>query len=191
MNQKFAVRDLVLISLFTALTAIMAYIVIPMPGGLPPITGQSFAVMLAGLLLGAHKGAMSQIIYVLLGMAGMPVFAGGTAGAGVLAGPTGGFIWGFILGAFVIGKIAEMSKQRSLPVLYLAAVLGGIVAVYTPGILQMARFLDMPVYNGVVAMLPFIPGDLVKVAVAGPLALRILGSLPAAYTTTTAKPNTQ
>ncbi|MCW3490432.1 biotin transporter BioY [Dethiobacter alkaliphilus] len=190
MNQKFAVRDLVLISLFTALTAIMAYIVIPMPGGLPPITGQSFAVMLAGLLLGAHKAAMSQIVYVLLGLAGLPVFAAGTAGPGVLASYSGGFIWGFILGAFVIGKIAEMSTRRSLPVLYLAAVLGGILAVYIPGILQMARVLEMPINNAIVAMLPFIPGDLVKVAVAGPLALRILGSLPAAYTTS-AKPNTQ
>ena len=91
MKQKFSVRDMVLIALFAALTSIMAYISIPMPGGLPPVTGQSFAVMLAGLLLGARKGAMSQIIYILLGVAGLPVFAGATAGVGVLAGFTGGF----------------------------------------------------------------------------------------------------
>ena len=190
MKQRFSVRDLVLMALFAALTAIMAYITIPMPGGLPPITGQSFAVMLAGLLLGAHKGAMSQIVYVMLGLAGLPVFAAGTAGPGVLAGFSGGFIWGFIIGAYVIGKIVELAKRPSLPVLYLAAVLGGILAVYVPGILQMARVLEMPISNAVMAMLPYIPGDLVKVAVVAPLALRILSSLPAAYTYQ-AKPNTQ
>lgn len=190
MKHKFSIRDLTLMALFTALTAIMAYIIIPMPGGLPPITGQSFVVMLAGLLLGARKAAMSQIVYVLLGLAGLPVFSAGTAGPGVLAGYSGGFIWGFIIGAYVVGKIAEVAKRPSLPVLYLAAMLGGVLAVYVPGILQMAKVLDMPLYNAMMAMLPYIPGDLVKVAVAGPLSLRILSSLPTAYLSST-KPSTQ
>ena len=177
MKQKFMIRDLVLIALFTALTAIMAYISIPMPGGLPPITGQSFAVMLAGLLLGSKKGAMSQVVYVLLGLAGLPVFAAGTAGPGVLAGYSGGFIWGFIIGAYVIGKITEMTNRPTLPVLVLAAAVGGILAVYIPGIVQMSRVLGLPYAKAIVAMLPYIPGDVVKVAVSAPLSLQVLRSL--------------
>ena len=177
MKQKFMIRDLVLIALFTALTAIMAYISIPMPGGLPPITGQSFAVMLAGLLLGSKKGAMSQVVYVLLGLAGLPVFAAGTAGPGVLAGYSGGFIWGFIIGAYVIGKVTEMTKRPTLPVLVVAAAVGGILAVYIPGIVQMSRVLGLPYAKAITAMLPYIPGDVVKVAVSAPLSLQILRSL--------------
>lgn len=174
MKQKFAVRDLVLIAMFAALTAIMAYISIPMPGGLPPITGQTFAVMLAGLLLGASKGAMSQIIYILLGVAGMPVFAGGRAGIGVLAGASGGFIWGFVIGAYVIGLLTQNKARTSLPVLLGAAFVGGVLMVYIPGILQMARILGFTVPNAVTMMLPYIPGDLVKVVVSAVLAKSIL-----------------
>lgn len=181
MKQKFTVRDLVLVALFAALTAIMAYITVPMPGGLPPITGQTFAVMLAGLLLGANKGAMSQIIYILLGVVGLPVFAGGTAGLGILVGRTGGFLFGFVLGAYLIGKLTEKKTKPSLLTLSSAALLGGVLVVYIPGIWQMSRVLGIPLETASGFMLPFIPGDLVKVAVSSLLAQRILLALPDKY----------
>jgi len=181
MKQKFAVLDLVLVALFAALTAIMAYITVPMPAGLPPITGQTFAVMLAGLLLGANKGAMSQIIYILLGVVGMPVFAGGTAGLGILFGRSGGFLFGFVLGAYIVGKLTENKAKPSLKTLSFAALFGGVLVVYIPGILQMARVLGLPLETAVGFMLPFLPGDLIKVAVSSLLAQRILLALPSKY----------
>jgi len=181
MKQKFAVRDLVLVALFAALTAIMAYIAVPMPGGLPPITGQTFAVMLAGLLLGANKGAMSQIIYILLGVVGLPVFAGGMAGLNILVGRTGGFLLGFVLGAYLIGKLMEKKSNPSLLTLSFAALFGGVLVVYIPGIWQMARVLGIPLETAAGFMLPFLPGDFIKVAVASLLAQRILLTLPSKY----------
>lgn len=181
MKQRYAVRDLVLIALFAALTSIMSYITVPMPGGLPPVTGQTFAVMLAGLLLGASKAAMSQIVYILLGVAGLPVFAGGMAGVGVLAGRSGGFIWGFVLGAYVIGKLTEKQAKPPLWRLSLAALVGGVLFVYIPGVWQMAKVLELPVRTVIGFMLPYLPGDLVKVAVSSLLAQRVLASLPGAY----------
>lgn len=113
MKEKFLLRDLVYIAFLAALTSVLAYFAIPMPGGLPPLTGQSLGVMLAGLLLGAKKGAASQMVYLCLGLLGMPIFANGTAGVGVLAGPTGGFIWGFVAGAFVCGKLTEKNSHAT------------------------------------------------------------------------------
>ena len=179
MKQKFSVRDLVLIAFFAALTSLLAYISIPMPGGLPPITGQSFAVMLAGLLLGATNGAMSQVIYLLLGVSGLPVFANGTAGVGVLAGPTGGFIWGFVLGAFVVGKLTEKHRRSSLAFLIGAAAVGGIITVYLPGILQLAGVLNLSVGKAVSIMLPYLPGDIIKVFISAVLAAKIRPAITA------------
>lgn len=180
MTEKFSTRELVLIALFAALTSLLAYLIIPLPGGLPPLTGQSLAVMLAGLLLGARQAAMSQLVYLLLGAAGLPVFAGGTAGVGVIVSPTGGFIWGFMVGAWVIGKLTEGKKVLSWLRLISAAVIGGILAVYLPGVLQLAKILQITLKGALVAMLPYLPGDLLKVLVAVTLARKIQPQLQSA-----------
>ncbi|HZK24664.1 MAG TPA: biotin transporter BioY [Oscillospiraceae bacterium] len=177
MTRKFATRDLVLIALFAALTSLLAYLIIPLPGGFPPLTGQSLAVMLAGLLLGARNGAMSQLVYLLLGAAGLPVFAGGTAGVGVIVSPTGGFIWGFVVGAWVIGKLTEDQKKLTWLRLVSAAVCGGVFAVYVPGVLQMANVLQITPSRALVAMLPYLPGDLLKVFIAAALARKTMPQL--------------
>jgi biotin transport system substrate-specific component len=179
MKPKFAVRDLILIAMFAALTAILTYVSIPMPGGLPAITGQTFAVMLAGLLLGARKAAYSQIIYILIGVAGVPVFSNGRAGFGVLVSASGGFLWGFVMGAYVIGKLTEKRKQPSMLLITAAAFLGGVLVVYIPGVWQMARVLELPLGRALVMMVPYIPGDFVKVAASVLVAQAVMKSMPA------------
>ena len=97
-------RDLAMVGLFAALTAIGAWISIPIPP--VPFTFQVLFVLLAGAVLGSARGGLSQIVYVLLGVIGLPVFAGGASGPGVLFGPTGGYIFGFIVAAFVVGALS-------------------------------------------------------------------------------------
>ncbi|HHX73499.1 MAG TPA: biotin transporter BioY [Firmicutes bacterium] len=171
--QKFTLRENVAGAFFAALTALLAYLTIPLPGGLPPVTGQSLAVMLAGLLLGARGGAVSQLVYLLLGISGLPVFAGGKSGLTVLAGPTGGFIWGFVLGAYLTGRLTEKHDQLSLLHLTGAAFAGGVCAVYVPGIIQLAYVLELSPGTALAAMLPYLPGDVLKVAVSVLLAAKI------------------
>ena len=87
-------RSLALAGMMAALTAVLAYIRIPLPFSPVPVSAQTLAVMFAGALLGARLGAFSQLVYVLMGAVGLPVFAGGQGGPAVLAGPTGGYLIG-------------------------------------------------------------------------------------------------
>lgn len=163
--KKLTIREMVPVALFAALTAVMAQISIPV-GVIPvPITGQTLAVMLAGALLGARLGAFSQLIYILLGAVGLPVFAQGRAGLSVLLGPTGGFLFGFIIGAYVIGKLLERRPDPSLPYLLFAIATGGIAVIYLPGVLQLSVVTGMVLPAALGAMWPFIPGDILKVIV--------------------------
>jgi len=100
---KLKPLEISLTSLFAVLTALGAYIIIPLPFTPVPITMQTFFVYLAAAILGSRLGTLSMVIYLCLGVAGLPVFHGGLAGFGVLGGPTGGYIFGFILGSYVIG----------------------------------------------------------------------------------------
>ena len=111
-QKETSLRGMAYASMFGALTAVGAYIMIPLPP--VPITLQTLFVNLAGALLGGYLGALSQVVYILLGVIGLPVFAGGKAGAGVLLGPTGGYLIGFVVGAFVIGKLTTIRKKPGL-----------------------------------------------------------------------------
>lgn len=111
-NNTSSLRRMVYASMFGALTAVGSFMVIPLQP--VPITLQTLFTGLAGVLLGAYTGALSQIVYVLLGIIGLPVFAGGKAGIGTLLGPSGGYIIGFIVAAFVIGKITEVKRAAGM-----------------------------------------------------------------------------
>src|SRR4030042_1881558 len=127
---KKKATDAVLISLFTALTAVGACIKIPIP--YVPLTLQTLMVMVAGLVLGSRRGALSQLLYLVIGLLGLPIFAQG-GGPGYVLQPSFGFLVGFIPGAFVIGKIVE--KEGSLRFSrILAALLMGQGAIYFLGI---------------------------------------------------------
>ncbi|WP_298121363.1 biotin transporter BioY [uncultured Aurantimicrobium sp.] len=164
--------DVALIAAGAVLTAGAAQLVIPMWP--VPITGQTFAVLFVGATLGSLRGALSMLLYVGLGVAGLPVFAEGGAGLAKLAGPTGGYMIGFVLAAALVGWLAQ--KQWDRKVLgTIGAFLAGTAVIYAVGLPWLSVALGQLGYpNDLSATLqaglyPFIPGDLIKALAAGGL----------------------
>ena len=167
MNQR--ARDTVFISLFAALTAVGAFIKIPIPH--VPFTLQTLMVMFAGLLLGSRRGASSQVLYLILGLMGLPIFAQGGGPAYILQ-PSFGFLIGFIAGAFAIGKALEKSTDLTLSRTLFALVLGQAI-IYLFGLsylyLNLNFILKKPTSLSsvfAIGFLIFIPGDVVKTIIA-------------------------
>ena len=168
---KLSIRQMTLISLFAALTAVGAFISIPIYP--VPLTLQTLFTLLAAMTLGSVMGASSQIIYVLLGVIGLPVFAGFKAGIGILFGPTGGFLFGFIISAYVIGKIIEVKKEKNIFYYFLAGIIGTVI-LYIIGITQLSLITGIGIKKAiVVGMLPFLPGDILKVIAASFIASKL------------------
>ncbi|WP_353810262.1 biotin transporter BioY [Agromyces sp. SYSU T00194] len=167
MRARSTVRDLAQIAVFAALIAGLS-----LPGAIPigslgvPITLQTLGVMLAGAILGARKGTLAVTTYVVLALIGLPILPGGRGGLAVFVGPTGGYLLGFILGAFVIGwgTARLLPRYRILPALLVTA-LGGIVAIYLVGVPWTAVSVGIPVDAAALGALAFIPGDVIKVVV--------------------------
>ena len=165
-NSNFTVQEMGRIALFAALTSILAFIIVPLPLSPVPVSGQTLGVMLAGIFLKGRNAFFSQFIYILMGIIGLPIFAGGSSGIGVLLGPTGGFIWGFLIGAYIIGKLTE--KEFNTPWLgnSLSLILGGVIAIYIPGVIQYVIVMGVSVKEAIsVAVIPFLPGDVFKIIV--------------------------
>jgi len=157
-----AAVDGVLILLFANLTALGAWISIPLPFSPVPITGQTLMVLLAGAILGSRRGAASQLTYLVEGAAGLPVFAGGTAGVVRIVGPTGGYLIGFIVAAALVGWLYEHGASRR-PLMGVGAMLVGNVVIYLLGVIWLTRFVGGdPRVALVQGVLPFIPGDILK-----------------------------
>ena len=169
-------RDILLVLGASLVTAVAAQIAIPLPFSPVPLTGQTFAVLLSGAVLGARRGFLAQALYLAEGAAGLPFFAGAAAGAGVLAGPTGGYLIAFPLAALVTGALASGGWDRRFAGMALAMLLGSLV-IFAFGLAGLSRFVPtdrlLPL-----GLLPFLPGDLVKAALAAlavPGAWRWLG----------------
>ena len=177
-----ATRRLVLAALFAGLTAVLAYVRIPLPFTPVPVPGQTFGVILSGLLLGPRWGATAQAVYLLLGVVGLPVFAGGNAGPGVLLGTTGGYLVSYPLAAAVTGAIAGQRRTPGFGRALLACVIGGIAVVYALGVPWFMVSTGQAWREALMAAaLPFVPGDLLKAVVAsllGQHVLRALGRRP-------------
>ena len=169
-------RQLVLAALFAALTAVCSQIQIPLP--MIPINLALFAVHLCGTLLGAKWGALSMAVYALLGAVGVPVFAGFGSGPAVLFGKTGGYIIGYILCAAIVGLLSRR-LGFTFPKLCLSMAVGVIVC-YVFGT---AWFMAISGLNLATSLsycvLPFLPGDAVKILLAAFLALRLRKPLQA------------
>ena len=159
-----AVRGIVAGAAFTALTAVGAYIAIPI--GPVPIVLQNFFVLLAGLLLGPLRGLASIAVYLLIGAIGLPVFAGGTGGIGHFFGPTGGYLVGFLPAVYIAGLLSGRGP-RTHTARNLAALAAGACAVYLVGVPWLKAVTGMTWTSSLAAgLLPFIPGDVVKVIAA-------------------------
>lgn len=172
MKKKITVRDLSYASLFAALTGILGYLTIPLPFSPVPITGQTLAVMLAGCVLTPIQAGLSILTFLLMGVIGIPVFSGGRAGIGVIAGPSGGYLIGFLVGAVIISLIAR--RSRNFLVLLMACLVGGIVVVHVLGFPWLGHVTGMDMVSAIMAgSLPFIPGDLFKVVIAAIIGSKI------------------
>ncbi|MRX73189.1 BioY family transporter [Bacillus lacus] len=141
---KLKTYDISLVGMFAALMAIGANITSVAPflqvAGVP-LSMQPFFCILAGLLIGSRLGALSMIVYALIGIAGAPVFAGFSGGPGVIIGSTGGFILSYIVAAYVAGRIVERSQNPGLPSFYTAS-FAGIVLIYVIGTTYMYAALN-------------------------------------------------
>ena len=168
--------DALLIVLCSALVGLGAQVSIPLPFTPVPVTGQTFAVLLTGMLLGSRRAAIAMLLYLAEGAAGLPVFAGGAAGAAVFAGKTAGYLLAFPLAAFATGLLAERGWDRKPWTAALCMFLGSLV-ILSLGALVLSAFV-CGVRNGfALGFLPFLPGDVVKTALAAlalPAAWRVL-----------------
>jgi biotin transport system substrate-specific component len=168
-----------LVVAFGFLTALCSKIAIYLPFSPVPITGQTFAVLLAGVLLGSKRGALSQVVYVGSGILGLPVFAPGTWGIAALLGPTGGYLIGFVFAAYVVGLLAERGWDRRFFTAALAMSVGSAI-MYIFGLARLSAFIpsEMLLVSG---LYPFILGDVIKIGLAaavlpsGWMALRATG----------------
>ena len=174
---KSAVTTGMLMVGFALFTALAAQIVIPIPGSPVPITGQTFAVLLAGAVLGSRAGAGSQLIYWAMGAAGLPFYSSATGGWEAATGAaTAGYLVGFIVAAWVVGKLAERGQDRTIDSA-LPAFLAGNTVIYVFGVTWL--LISVPSITTMtqaltVGLLPFVIGDAVKILAAGLL-------LPAAW----------
>jgi biotin transport system substrate-specific component len=171
-------RDLALVVAAAVLTAASAQIAVYLPGDPVPITGQTFAVLLSGAALGANRGAAAMLLYVGLGLIGLPVYADGEGGVAVAFGATGGYLAAFPLAAWVVGRLAERRMDRTpwkaLPVLAL-----GSAIVFAVGVPWLAVSADLTAARAIeLGLVPFIPGGILKAVAAAallPAAWRVAG----------------
>ncbi len=172
-------RNLTLVALFAALIAALGLIPqLTLAFGVP-ITAQSLGVMLCGTVLGAKRGALAVLLFVLLVALGLPLLAGGRGGLGVFVSPTAGFVVGFPFAAFMTGLVVENWRQGSLALVAgVAAVFGGIVVLYAFGISGLAWSLDKPLSEAALLVTAFIPGDLIKAVLAGVITAALARARP-------------
>ena len=156
-------RMVVLTSLMAALTSVGAYIYVPI--GPVPIVLSTLFVILSGLLLGSRWGPTSMALYLLVGVIGIPVFAGGKGGFAHFLGPTGGYLFGYLLASWVTGFISE--RPHGLTILDILAVIVGSLSIYAPGVLWLKMVTQMSWQKTLIAgVLPFLIGDAIKASVA-------------------------
>ncbi len=169
--QHVSLKEMILASLFAALTGIGAFLVIPFYP--VPITLQTLFTYLSAMLLGSRTGALSQLIYLFLGLVGLPVFAAGKGGPGVLLGPTGGYLWGFVMSAYIIGYLVERKHIIKIKDFFLTGMIGFlIINLFGAFQLYLVTQLDMTTVF-LSGALPFIVGDFIKIVAASFIAHKL------------------
>jgi len=153
------------IFMFTGLTYLGAFIRIPLPGTPVPVTLQTLAVILSGACIGSARGSMSQALYVILGVVGLPIFSGGSSGFHVILGSTGGYLIGFVIAPIVIGIINKHKKYIFSNAITLW--LGGSFIIFGFGLTNLVYVHGLTWGEALAAgFYPFIIGDILKIGIA-------------------------
>lgn len=172
-------KDLAYIALFAAITAVLG-LVPAIAVGPVPITAQTLGVMLAGSILGARRGFLSQLLFLVLVAIGLPLLASGAGGLSVFASPSAGYLVSWPVAAFVTGLLTERFWARyDLARAIVADVVGGIVVIYAIGVPVLAAVAHLSPRAAIVAgALPFLVGDAIKAVVAAAIAVQVRRSYP-------------
>lgn len=181
-HRRLDATDLARVAVFAAIVAVLG-----LPGGISvfgsvPITAQTLGVMLAGAILGPWLGALSMAVLLALVALGLPLLSGGTGGLGVFVGPTAGYLFGWIVGAFVIGLIVHAGNRK--PVWWrtlLGMIVGGILVVYAFGVPVTSLVLRLPLDVIAKSSLVFVPGDLAKAVIATAIVMTLVRAYPRAF----------
>ncbi|WP_299849395.1 biotin transporter BioY [uncultured Roseovarius sp.] len=173
-------KNVALIALFAALIAALGLIPkITLAFGVP-ITAQSLGVMLCGTVLGSKRGGLAVSLFLLLVAIGLPLLSGGRGGLGVFVSPSVGFLIGWPIAAFVTGLIVEKWRKVNLALVAgIASVIGGIMVMYVFGIVGLSIFLEKTLVESAALVAVFVPGDILKAAIAGMLTSALAKARPA------------
>ena len=160
-----ALKSVALVVAFSLFVALAAQVVVPLPFTPVPLTGQTFAVLLTGALLGPRLGALAMLAYLAEGAAGLPFFRGGAGGVGHFAGATAGYLVAFPAAAYVTGYLAERGWDRRFVTAAAAMALGSLV-ILACGWAWLALMFKGGAEAFRLGVAPFLPGDVLKVALA-------------------------
>ena len=169
MEKRVSTRSIVITGMFAAVIAVLAQVALPMPSGVP-VTLQTFAIALTGVVLGAKLGMAAAGVYMLLGAVGVPVFSGFAGGLGILFGKSGGFIWGFLFLALLCGLGCQIKNK----VVGWGLGIVGLAVCHLLGIFQFMVLMKMGfAESALLVSVPFLIKDVVSVAFAFVLGLQI------------------
>lgn len=168
------IREMTQVALFAAIMGALGFLPPIFLSFTPvPITLQTLGILLAGGILGARLGAMSQIVFLLLVATGLPLLSGGRGGLGVFVGPSGGFLLAYPLAAFLIGYFLSRFKKLSFRNIFLTNLVVGIVVIYTFGIPVQAYVMNIDLLLAAKMSLVYLPGDTLKAILASLLVLKL------------------
>lgn len=152
------------IALMTAIICVISPWVIMLPFSPVPVSFALFAVLLCGYLLGARDGSICCVLYLILGGIGLPFFSGGAGGLGKLFGPTGGYLFGYIIAVAVTGLLAQKWKKKRL--FHVVGMVLGVCGCYAVGTVWLSISMDVGITEGLmIGVLPYIPADLIKIII--------------------------
>lgn len=174
-NQKIRTKQMVLIALMTAVTCVLGPLSIPLPFSPVPISLTNFAIFLAIFVLGMKFGTISFIIYLLLGAIGVPVFSSFRGGLQVLAGPTGGYLIGFIFLALIMGFALDHFDRKLVPTII--GMIIGMAVCYAFGTVWLAKLLSLSFKEGLMmGVIPYLAGDAAKIIIAAIVGPKLYGA---------------
>lgn len=172
-SKELSIQDMCYIGIFTTLITICAQVSIPMPYGVP-MTLQTFAIPLAGVVLGVRNGVLATLTYLFLGVVGLPVFAEFAGGLGIVLGPTGGFLLSFPLMALTAGIGERMHSKMGL----LCGICMGVIINYLCGMIYFTIVMSSDIKTAFIAcVLPFIPTAVIKVVLTAVLGKKLKTAL--------------